>query len=52
MNKVLVDKNTSGTGGVLPYLPLPELKSSQPPAGAAPPRQPPAGQPPAVGATR
>ena len=30
VNKVLVDKNTSGTG-VLPYLPLPELKPNQPP---------------------
>jgi len=39
VNKVLVDKNTSGTGGVLPYLPLPELKPggpAQPPGG--PPR--------------
>jgi membrane protease subunit HflK len=51
VNKVLLDKNASGTG-VLPYLPLPELKSSQSPGGAAPPRQPSAGQPPAVGATR
>ena len=35
VNKVLVDKNTSGTGGVLPYLPLPELKpgGQTPPAG-------------------
>ncbi|WP_020693997.1 FtsH protease activity modulator HflK [Reyranella massiliensis] len=50
VNKVLVDKNTSGTGGVLPYLPLSELRSGQQPAtGAAqPPRQP----QPLPGATR
>jgi len=51
VNKVLVDKNTSGTG-VLPYLPLPELKSNQPPP---PPRLPLPGTPPppaAQGATR
>ena len=47
VNKVLVDKNTSGPG-VLPYLPLPELKSNQPTGPQAPPR---AGQP-AQGATR
>ena len=44
VNKVLVDKNTSGTGGVLPYLPLPELRSGQPAApsgsGSRPPQQP------------
>jgi len=51
VNKVLLDKNASGTG-VLPYLPLPELKPNQPPGGASPPRQPSAGQPPAAGATR
>ncbi len=42
VNKVLVDKNTSGTG-VLPYLPLPEFRNNQPPAGRptapAPPAQ-------------
>jgi membrane protease subunit HflK len=48
VNKVLVDKNASGTGGVLPYLPLPELKSNQPPAVPPPPRQP----QPSAGATR
>lgn len=49
VNKVLVDKNASGSGGVVPYLPLPELKQGQSPVGAgAPPRQ---GQP-ATGATR
>jgi membrane protease subunit HflK len=36
MNKVVVDKNAAGAG-VLPYLPLPELKPSQP-ATPAPPR--------------
>lgn len=41
VNKVLVDKNTSGTGGVLPYLPLPELKPGRP--GGQP--QTPSGQP-------
>jgi len=46
VNKVLVDKNTSGTGGVLPYLPLPELKPGQP-SSQAPARS---GQ--AQGATR
>jgi membrane protease subunit HflK len=52
VNKVLIDKNASGTGGVVPYLPLPELKSSQPP-GTLPPRAPatgPSAQ--AQGATR
>jgi membrane protease subunit HflK len=38
VNKVLVDKNTSGTGGVLPYLPLPELKSGQPGGARAAPQ--------------
>jgi membrane protease subunit HflK len=33
VNKVMIDKNTSATG-VLPYLPLPELKSGQPSSGA------------------
>ena len=50
VNKVLVDKNTSGTGGVLPYLPLSELKSGQQPAtGAAQPSRQPQ---PLPGATR
>jgi len=48
VNKVLVDKNTTGTGGVLPYLPLPELKSNQAPSVPPPPRQP----QPAAGASR
>ena len=52
VNKVLVDKNTSGTG-VLPYLPLPELKPN-PPGTAPQPRLPlPGATPPAAqGATR
>jgi membrane protease subunit HflK len=48
VNKVLVDKNASGTGGVLPYLPLPELKSNQAQGVTQPPRQ----TQPAQGATR
>ena len=48
VNKVLVDKNTSGTGGVVPYLPLPELKPGPPPASPTAPRP----APPAQGATR
>ena len=48
VNKVLVDRNASGTGGVLPYLPLPELKSNQPQGVVQPPRQ----AQPAQGATR
>jgi hypothetical protein len=52
VNKVLVDKNTSGTG-VLPYLPLPELKPNQPPGTAPQQRLPLPGAPPAAqGATR
>jgi len=48
VNKVLVDKNASGAGGgVVPYLPLPELKSGQP-ASPQPPRPP----QPLPGATR
>ena len=49
VNKVLVDKNTSGTGGVLPYLPLPRPTPAQP---AAPPPSPPRAAPQAQGATR
>lgn len=48
VNKVLVDKNTTGTGGVLPYLPLPELKPGQPTTAPTSPRA----APPAQGATR
>jgi len=48
VNKVLVDKNASGSGGVLPYLPLPELNSKQPQGVTQPPRQ----TQPAQGATR
>jgi len=48
-NKVMIDKNGAATG-VLPYLPLPDLRSGgQPPA---PPRQPPAPPQPSQGATR
>jgi membrane protease subunit HflK len=46
VNKVMIDKNGGGSG-VVPYLPLPELRSG-PPAAPLPPRQPPA----ASGATR
>ena len=35
MNKLVMDKNATGSG-VLPYLPLPELKPSQPATSAAP----------------
>ena len=34
MNKVIIDSKASGTGGVVPYLPLPELQK-RPPATAA-----------------
>jgi membrane protease subunit HflK len=52
VNKVLIDKNAQGSG-VLPYLPLPELKSNQPPGTPQAPRQPLPGTPPtAQGATR
>jgi modulator of FtsH protease HflK len=47
VNKVMIDKNSSGAGGVVPYLPLPELRSGQP-ATPVPPRT----APPAPGATR
>src|SRR5262249_52129768 len=51
VNKVLIDKNASSSG-VLPFLPLPDLKSNQPP-GTAPPRAPSAGpSAQAQGATR
>src|SRR5215468_3063825 len=43
VNKVVIDKNASGTGGVLPYLPLPELKpASRRAAEPAPARRSPA----------
>jgi membrane protease subunit HflK len=52
VNKVLIDKSAQGSG-VLPYLPLPELKSNQPPGTPQAPRQPlPGTAPPAQGATR
>ena len=35
VNKVMIDKNSSGAGGVVPYLPLPELKSGQPATACA-----------------
>jgi membrane protease subunit HflK len=44
-NKVVIDKAVSGTGGVLPYLPLPSLPGFTPQAAepqAAPPAAPPA----------
>src|SRR5262249_28362193 len=47
VTKVMVDKNGTSTGGVLPFLPLPELRQ-QPPPSTLPPRQ----APPAQGATR
>ena len=47
VNKVLIDKNTTSSGGVLPYLPLPELKTGTP-APQVPARPAPQGQ----GATR
>ncbi len=34
-NKVIIDKSAEGGAGVLPYLPLPALKSGKAPAGAA-----------------
>ncbi|HYX05021.1 MAG TPA: protease modulator HflK, partial [Reyranella sp.] len=53
VNKVVIDKNASGTGGVLPYLPLPELRPAQPPGGGTGPRAPQSGgSPQAQGATR
>ena len=39
VNKVLVDKNSTGAGGVLPYLPLPELRSNQTQGVTQPARQ-------------
>ncbi|MFI5002147.1 MAG: FtsH protease activity modulator HflK [Reyranellales bacterium] len=47
VNKVMIDKGASGSG-VVPYLPLPELKTSQPQGVTQPPRQ----TQPAPGATR
>jgi membrane protease subunit HflK len=37
--KVIIDPKAEGASGVVPYLPLPELRSSGPPAAAPPPRQ-------------
>ena len=51
VNKVVIDRNASGTGGVVPYLPLPELKPGQPPA-TLPPRTPGGPSAQAQGATR
>ncbi|MDP2333527.1 MAG: FtsH protease activity modulator HflK [Reyranella sp.] len=53
VNKVLIDKNSSPSG-VVPYLPLPELRSGQPQGVTQPPRQtqPAQGSQPAQGATR
>jgi membrane protease subunit HflK len=48
VNKVLLDKS-GGASGVVPYLPLPELRSAQPSTSSLPPRTPPA---PAPGGTR
>ena len=48
VNKVMIDKNSAGSG-VVPYLPLPELKTTPPVGG--PPRQTPP-PPAAAGATR
>jgi membrane protease subunit HflK len=48
VNKVMVDKN--GGPGVVPYLPLPELRPNQ--SGTALPRTPPPPAPPTTGATR
>jgi membrane protease subunit HflK len=45
-NKVLVDK--SGGPGVVPYLPLPELKQNQNPNGVSLPRTPPPPPPPST----
>lgn len=46
VNKVLVDKNASGTQGIVPYLPLPELRPSPPgaPAASSAPRTAPQAQ--------
>jgi membrane protease subunit HflK len=53
VSKVLIDKNASGTGGVLPYLLLPDPKSGQAPGGTMPPRSPQSGlSPQAQGTTR
>ena len=39
MDKVLIDNSAGGTG-VVPYLPLPELKNTKRPVPAAPAPQP------------
>ncbi|HWD59149.1 MAG TPA: FtsH protease activity modulator HflK [Stellaceae bacterium] len=41
-NKVIIDKSTTGSNGVLPYLPLPSLPGFAAPAAAAPHATPPA----------
>jgi membrane protease subunit HflK len=48
----MIDKNSSGAGGVVPYLPLPELRTAPPAGGPQPPRTLPGQTPPAAGATR
>jgi membrane protease subunit HflK len=50
VNKVMIDKNSSGGQGVIPYLPLPELRST-PPQGTPPPGTPPRQAPQAQGGT-
>jgi membrane protease subunit HflK len=50
VNKVMIDKNSSGGQGVIPYLPLPELRSTPPP-GTPPPGTPPRQAPQAQGGT-
>ena len=44
VNKVMIDKNSAGGQGVIPYLPLPELKGAPPPGTPPPPRQAPQAQ--------
>ena len=44
VNKVMIDKNSAGGQGVIPYLPLPELKGAPPPGSPPPPRQAPQAQ--------
>src|SRR5262249_43570027 len=51
VNKVLIDKTAQGSG-VLPYLPLPDLKAAPPASGTSPRVTPPAPAPQAQGASR
>jgi membrane protease subunit HflK len=51
VNKVMIDKNSAGGQGVIPYLPLPELKGSPPPGGTPPGTPPPRQAPQAQGGT-